>query len=181
MTRGDRGPTPPNDDRRPSGDRTPPGATPVQDSWPELTCFGCGPANPAGIRLKSHLAADGSALVAVVRPDARFTSGAPNVAYGGYLASLADCHSIWTAIAFAYRAEGRPLGSEPRIAYVTAELDVRYRHPTPLDRPIRLRAWVEGEADRETRVRCELGPESEVTATAEVLAMRVNPEAFAHR
>ena len=153
----------------------------MQDSWPELTCFGCGPANPSGIQLKSHLAEGGESLVAVVDPDPRFTSGAQNVAYGGYLASLVDCHSIWTAIASAYRAEGRPLGSAPRIAYVTAELDVRYLRPTPTDRPIHLRAWVEGEVGRKTRVRCELGSGGEVSASAEVLAVRVAPEAFAHR
>lgn len=125
---------------------------PVQHSWPEFSCFGCGPANDEGIQLESYLDEDAEALVATVDPDERFTSGAPNVAYGGFLASLVDCHSVWTAVTFAHRAEGRPLESEPRIAYVTGRLSVEYHEPTPLDRPIRLRARVDGAVGRKTTV-----------------------------
>ena len=148
---------------------------PVQDSWPDLTCYGCGPANEAGLQLKSYVGDDGETLVATVVPDEVFNSGAPNVMYGGHVASLVDCHSIWTAITFAYAAEGRSLGSAPRIAYVTADLHVRYRAPTPMDRPIRLVARVDGDVGRRTTVRTELGPDGETTATAEVLAVRVDP------
>ena len=150
---------------------------PVQDSWPDLTCYGCGPANEAGLRLKSYVGDDGETLVATVVPDEVFNSGAPNVMYGGHIASLVDCHSIWTAITFAYAAEERPLGSEPRIAYVTADLHVHYHAPTPMDREIRLVARIDGEVGRRTTVRTELGPAdgSEPTVTAEVLAVRVDP------
>ena len=81
---------------------------PVQHSWPYLTCYGCGPANDAGLQL-NYLAHDGESLVASVDSDEMFTSGAPRVMYGGHIASLIDCHSIWTAITFAYRAEDRQL------------------------------------------------------------------------
>lgn len=148
---------------------------PVQDSWPDLTCYGCGPANPDGLHLRSYLDPDAEALVARVVPEARFTSGTANVMYGGHVASLLDCHSVWTAITFAYRDEGRPLGSDPRIAYVTGRLRVDYRAPTPLDRPVHLRAWVADDVGRKTTVRSELGPADEVTATGEVLAVRVDP------
>ncbi|WP_157972754.1 MULTISPECIES: PaaI family thioesterase [Haloprofundus] len=146
---------------------------PVQSSWPELTCYGCGPANPHGHHLHSYLSDDGESLVATVDPDARYNAGAPNVMYGGYVASLLDCHSIWTAMTFAAQAEGIPLDSDPHVAYVTAELRVEYRRPTPLDRPIRLRAWVDGDVGRRMRIRSELGPEGEVTATGTVVAVRV--------
>lgn len=149
----------------------------VQASWPELTCYGCGPASPDGLGLESYLAPEGEGdrLVARVDPDGTLTSGTPNVAYGGYVASLVDCHCVWTAITFAYRAEGRALGSAPRIAYVTGRLTVDYRAPTPLDRTIHLRAWPVEETDRRTTVRCELGPEGETTAAGEVVAVRVAP------
>lgn len=148
---------------------------PVQHSWPDLTCYGCGPANPDGLHLESYPGADGATLVASVDPEPPFTSGTPNVMYGGHIASLIDCHSVWTAITFAYRDEGRPLGSSPRIAYVTARLCVDYRAPTPLDRPVHLRAWIDGDVGRETTVRTDLGPEGRVTATGEVVAVRVGP------
>ena len=94
--------------------------------------------------------------------------------YGGHIASLIDCHSIWTAITFAYRDGDRPLGSDPRIAYVTGRMSVEYRAPTPLDRPVQLQSWVEGEIGRKTTVRTELGPEGSVTATGELQAVRVD-------
>lgn len=156
-----------------------PSGEPVQHSWPELTCYGCGPSNPEGLHLESYVSEDSERLVASVDPDERFTSGAPNVMYGGHVASLIDCHSIWTAITFAYRAEERPLGSAPRIAYVTGELCVDYRAPTPMDEAVRLSARVDGEVGRKTTVRTELGPADETTATGEVVAVRVDPPAVA--
>lgn len=154
---------------------------PVQASWPDLTCYGCGPANPAGLHLERYLGAGGDALVATVVPDERFNAGVPNVMYGGHVASLIDCHAIWTAITFAYAAERRPLGSAPRIAFVTGRLHVDFLEPTPLDRPIALRAWIVGDVARRTTVRCELGPAGTTTVTGEVLAVRVEaPELSGH-
>lgn len=148
---------------------------PVQHSWPDLTCFGCGPANEDGVHLESYLGPDDETLVATVDPEDRFTSGAPNVMYGGHVASLVDCHSVWTAITFAYLAADRPLGSDPRIEYVTGRLSVDYRAPTPLDEPIHLTARPEGDVGRKATIRTELGPEGETTATGEVVAVRVAP------
>lgn len=145
---------------------------PIQDfAWPKGTCHGCGPANPNGLKLKSYLSENEDRLVATFQPDALFNSGVPNVMYGGLVASLIDCHAMWTAIAFAHLAEGRPLNDD-LILYVTSELSVDYRKPTPLDRPIHLQAWTDGGSDRKTRVRCELGPEGTVTAIGDVLAVR---------
>lgn len=149
---------------------------PVQDSWPELTCYGCGPASEGGLHLHSYVGDDGETLVATVTPDGVFTSGTPNVLYGGHVASLVDCHAIWTAITFAYADEGRPLDSDPQIGYVTATLSVNYHAPTPLDREVTLTAWREWVDGRKTHVLVEVGPEGEdPTATGEVLAIRVDP------
>jgi hypothetical protein len=154
---------------------------PVQHSWPDLSCFGCGPANAEGFQIESYLGPEEETLVAAVDPDRRFTSGAPNVAWGGYVASLVDCHSVWTAITFTHRMEDRPLGSDPQIEYVTGSLSVDYHAPTPLDEPIHLRSWVEGEVGRKTTVISEVGPEGETTAEGEVTAVRVDAEAGSSR
>ena len=51
---------------------------------------------------------------------------------GGLLASLIDCHGTGTA-AVTYRAEGREMGSEPQLRFVTGALNVSYYlKPTPL-------------------------------------------------
>lgn len=151
-------------------------AEPVQASWPELSCWGCGPANDAGLHLESYVAEDGATLVATVDPDATFDTGEPNAMYGGHVASLVDCHSVWTAMTFAYEAEERPLGSDPRIVYVTGDLCVEFHRPTPLDRPVHLAARVAGDVGRRTTVHSEVGPAGQVTATGTVEAVRVDPQ-----
>ena len=147
---------------------------PVQDvAYAEGVCYGCGPANEDGLQLKSYLSEDDDRLVATFEPSEIFSSGTPNIMYGGLVASLIDCQSMWTAIVFAHLAEGRPL-TDDFILYVTANLEVNYVKPTPLDRPIHLESRIEGEPDRKTRVTCELGPERSVTAVGDVLAVRVD-------
>lgn len=146
--------------------------------FPHNMCYGCGPANPDGLHIKSYWSDDGQYVVATFQPQPRFTSGFPNALYGGLIASLIDCHSNWTALAFGYRAEGREPGSLPMIASVTGSLGVKYLKPTPLDQPIHLKAWVEGAVGRKTRVLCELGPVGIVTALGDSIFVRVDPALF---
>jgi hypothetical protein len=142
---------------------------------PEGTCFGCGPANPDGLKIKSYWSDDGQYVVANFTPAERFTSGLRNALYGGLIASLIDCHSNWTAMAFGYKAEGREPGSQPPVVSVTASLGVKYLKPTPIDAPLWLRAWVEGDVGRRTRVICELGWQDTVTATGDSVFARIDP------
>jgi acyl-coenzyme A thioesterase PaaI-like protein len=94
------------------------------------------------------------------------------VAYGGLVASLIDCHSIWTAIATTYRAEGREHGSQPTISYVTGNLNVSFLKPTPLDRPLVLRAKVTDLQERKATVECSVYSGDVKTAEGKVLAVR---------
>lgn len=148
----------------------------LQEAWINATCYGCGPANPDGLQIKSYWSDDGQFVVATFQPQPKFNAGFENVMYGGLIASLIDCHSIWTAIAFSYRAENRPHGSLPAISFVTGSLCIKYLKPTPLDQSIHLKAWVEGEVRRKTRVLCELGSEDQVSATGDVMAVRFNQD-----
>ena len=86
---------------------------------PEGMCYGCGSANPDGLHIKSYWSEDGQFVVARFEPQAKFSSGFRNALYGGLIASLIDCHSNWTAMAFGYQAEGREPGTLPLIASVT--------------------------------------------------------------
>jgi acyl-CoA thioesterase FadM len=92
---------------------------------------------------------------------------------GGIIASLIDCHSLNLAIAHAYRAEQRPIGSAPRIGYVTANLNVSYLRPTAIDAVIELRARITKLEGRKVWVSCTLSVGGEVRATGEVLGVRV--------
>ena len=106
-------------------------STAFQDLIPDNGCYGCGPANPHGLRIKSVW--EGEEAVCVYRPEPHQSAGPPQFLNGGIIATLIDCHSVCTAIAHAYRAEGRPIGSAPHIWCVTANLNVTYLRPTPLE------------------------------------------------
>lgn len=149
-------------------------AIPFQDLRdPASTCFGCGPANEHGFRLKSVWADDRSAVVATHVVEPYHNAGFPNTLQGGAIATLLDCHLCWAVIAAAYAAEGRDVGEGARITYVTAELALRYRRPTPTEVPLQLRAWVDGPLGRKVRAVGEIGDGETVTATAEGLFVRV--------
>ncbi len=143
-----------------------------QDLIPRNHCWGCGPDNQHGLRIKSYWCGDEA--VCDWEPRTWHMAGPTHVLNGGIIATLIDCHSICTAIADAYRREGRPMDSEPLIWYVTARLDLTYRHPTPIDGHVTLRARVTETSPRKSLVTCTLVAEGEERARADVVAVRVS-------
>lgn len=142
-----------------------------QDLGSVLHCHGCGRENEQGLRIKSYW--DGDEAIATWTPQPHHCGGTKEVLYGGIIASLIDCHSLNLAIAHAYRAEQRPIGSAPRIGYVTANLNISYLKPTPIDEPLELRARLTKLDGRKAWVNCTLSASGQVRATAEVLGIRV--------
>src|SRR5947209_4786858 len=130
-----------------------------QDLVPHNDCWGCGPNNPHGLQIKSYW--DGEDGVCTWQPSPWHRAGPPHVLNGGIIAVIFDCHSICTAIASHYRAEDRPLDSDPPIWCVTASLDITYRRPTPIDTPVSLRARIVEGPSRKTVVECVLESEGE--------------------
>lgn len=143
-----------------------------QDQGSTTVCYGCGPANSQGLRLKSRW--DGEEAVCTWTAQPHHCGGARNVVNGGVIATLLDCHSLNLAIARAYRDEQRPIGSAPRVFFVTASMNVNYRRPTPLGKPLDLRASVRKVEGRKTFLRCTLSCERELCADADVLAVRIH-------
>ena len=134
-------------------------------------CHGCGAANEKGLRLKSYW--DGDEAIATWRAEPHHCGGTKENLNGGIIASLIDCHSLNLAIAQAYRAAGRPIGSAPRIGYVTANLKIAYLKPTPLQEPIDLRARVVKLDGRKAWLHCALSAAGIIRAEGEVLGVRV--------
>ncbi len=135
-------------------------------------CFGCGTNNPKGLHIESFWQGDES--VCTFRAEGHYHGGKPNIVYGGLIASLIDCHSCNTAISNAYIEENRSPGTEPLIVYLTAQLNVTYIKPTPLDQPINLRAKIISTEERKTWVECVVMSGNEICARAKVLAVRAN-------
>ena len=111
---------------------------------PRSICFGCGPANEKGLRIRSF--PDGDGLVATWTPEPHHQAfdGAVN---GGIIGSLFDCHCNWTA---AWRLM-QDAGAPDLPSTVTAEFHVRFRRPTPSGQPLTMRSRiVEARGDRAT-------------------------------
>ena len=111
---------------------------------PENRCFGCGPANEKGLRIRSF--ADGDTLVCdwQPRPEHEAWDGVVN---GGIIGALFDCHSNWTAAHQLMRASG----GDALPPTVTAEFAVKLLRPTPSGGLLRITAQVvDASADRAT-------------------------------
>jgi acyl-coenzyme A thioesterase PaaI-like protein len=134
-------------------------------------CWGCGRNNADGLHVKSYW--DGDEAVASFAPHSEHT-GHKGVLNGGVIATLMDCHCMGLAMASAHRSEGREIGSQPLITYVTASLKVDYLKPTPLtEKPVQLRARVDKVDGRKTYMTCSLVADGIETARGEVLGIRV--------
>ena len=143
----------------------------IQDQIPHNHCFGCGTLNPRGLQIKSFV--EGAEAVCTFLPSPDHMAGPTTVLYGGIIAAVIDCHSVCTAIADAYRAAGQEIGSEPHRWCVTASLRVDYLAPTPLDRPVELRARVRERSGRKRIVECTMRSGGLEVARAEVVAVEV--------
>ena len=146
----------------------------LQDlATPDGICFGCGPKNPHGLRIKSYWDEDDLHVITTHRPDQRYM-GWPSLVYGGLISCLVDCHSNWAVMASHYRAEGRMAGTLPRIDCVTGSLGVKYIKPTPMGVPLILKARVEGKLGRATRVLCEVYANDTLTALGDSIFVQVD-------
>lgn len=102
---------------------------------PSNACFGCGPANELGLKLRSF--PENGKVVATWQPKPQYEAF-PGVLNGGIIGTLLDCHSNWTAAWFLMQQSGE---SEPPCT-VTAEYSVKLKRPTPSNVPITLIAEV---------------------------------------
>ena len=138
---------------------------------PEGRCFGCGPMNQHGLRIRSFEANDGTVVTEwQPRPEHEAFDGYVN---GGIIGTLIDCHSNWTAIAALLDRSGVATTAP---STVTSEYAVRFRRPTPSDQPLRLvgRA-VDVEGDRVT-VETSVEVNGTVTATGRAAFIAVKPD-----
>ncbi len=141
----------------------------LQDRYaPHNACFGCGPDNPRGLRLKSYV--EGEQVVATFVPEPHHQAF-PGVLNGGIIGALLDCHGNWAAAHTLMLARG---DTTPPCT-VTADFHVKLRAVTPLDAPLRLvaRALQTG-ADR-CVVEAELESNGKVTATCRGTFVAVKP------
>ena len=143
-----------------------------QDYYPESLshCYGCGRLNESGLQIKSYWEGDETICIFQPRP---YHTAVPGYVYGGLIASLIDCHGTGTAAAAAYRAEGRPMDSQPPLRFLTASLHVDYLRPTPLGVPLEVRGRIKEVKGRKVIVSATLSANGEICAQGEVIAVQV--------
>ncbi len=145
----------------------------LQDQYfAHMACFGCGPANPDGLRLKSFLADDGT-VVASFTPWPEHDNGLGYL-NGGIIATVLDCHSGITVTHAAY-SRGWPALPGVPLPYVTAGLDVRYRRPAPLTDTVSLVAEIREASEPEIVCHVRLEWDGKTRAEADAVWKRWRP------
>ena len=142
----------------------------LQETYaPNNRCFGCGPANEKGLRIRSFESAGAEGGGASTSNDELVCDWTPephHVAFegivnGGIIGSLLDCHSNWTA---ARHLMKKRMASELP-ATVTLDFHVTLKRPTPMGTALHLRATVVESGEDRAVVDATLEANGKVTAT----------------
>jgi uncharacterized protein (TIGR00369 family) len=148
---------------------------PLATFGPEQRCFGCGPTNPVGMRLRFWR--EGNEVVTRLRARDGW-EGPPGVLHGGLQAALADEIGAWTLV-----------GLRGRFG-LTVSLQLRYLHPARTDLEIEGRGSIVEEDGRSAVVRLALRQDGKrllagtatyslpTVATAERILGRALPDAW---
>lgn len=126
-------------------------------------CFGCGPANAAAVGIVFHQLGD--RVVGTLTLDERYR-GAPGLAHGGVVSAVLD--EAAGTLTFAMRQPA-----------VTAQLNVAFRQPVPLNRQLVVTGRLDRrEGERKLHIKTTLELDGTVVAEADALFIVVGPEHF---
>ncbi len=144
-------------------------STSLQEKYAsESICFGCGPANAKGLKIRSI--AEGEIVVAEWRAESHHEAF-PGMLNGGIIGSLLDCHSNWTA---AYHLMTKAGLDQPPCT-VTADYAIKLLRPTPSKEPIYLSAKVIDSKDDRATIEATLTAGGKVCATCRGTFVAVKP------
>ncbi|MBT86044.1 MAG: thioesterase [Euryarchaeota archaeon] len=139
----------------------------VQEEYaPSSICFGCGPSNEKGLKIRSFR--NGEGLTMEFDPEEHHQAF-PGMVNGGIIGSLLDCHGNWTA-AIALMDQGDY--TEPPCT-VTASYSVSLRRPTPNNEKLKIDSEVIELLPDRARIRMSLTCDGKVCATGEGLFVAV--------
>lgn len=143
-----------------------------QDYYPDKVshCYGCGTLNDNGLKIKSYW--DGDESICIYEPK-DYHLAFQGYVYGGLMASIIDCHSIGTAVAYAIRDEGRSMEDEPEYGFVTGSLHVDYLNPAPTGKKLELRSEITKSTEKKVVISTVLSVEGTACARGEVIAIKL--------
>jgi acyl-coenzyme A thioesterase PaaI-like protein len=141
----------------------------IQETYaPQNACFGCGPSNEKGLRIRSFV--EGDAVVAEWTPQPHHEAY-PGMLNGGIIGALLDCHSNWTAAWHLMRKAG---ANHPPCT-VTAAYAIKLLRPTPTSGPVQLHAVVAESTDDRAVIEAKLTAGGKVCATCRGTFVAVRP------
>jgi len=141
----------------------------LQETYaPQNACFGCGPANEKGLKIRSFV--QGDEVVAEWTPQ-KHHEAFEGVLNGGIIGALLDCHSNWAAAWHLMKKAGE---NHPPCT-VTSEFAVKLTRPTPTNVPIHLSAVVTESTDDRAVVDAKLIANGKVCATCHGIFVAVKP------
>ena len=135
---------------------------------PSNNCFGCGPANEKGLRIRSF--ARGDEVVCEWKPEP-YHEAFPGMLNGGIIGTLLDCHSNWAATWHLMQRNG----AEHPPCTVTADYAIKLLRPTPTDEPVQLVARVTESSETRAIVEAELIAHGKICATCRGTFVAVKP------
>ena len=131
----------------------------LQETYaPNNRCFGCGPANDKGLRIRSF--EEGDELVCEWTPEPHHVAF-DGILNGGICGALLDCHSNWAAAIHLMKKQQ----ADAPPCTVTADFHVTLKRPTPMNVPLHLRAHVVESGEDRAVVDATLEANGKVTAT----------------
>jgi len=144
----------------------------IQESlYPELTCFGCGHANPDGFHLRSYREGDVTVAEFTPRPEHDNGFGFLN---GGIITTVLDCHGAAVVMDEAAAQDWHAAPGAP-VPFITAGFEVRFLRPTPLGPTVRLTATPVSVDEAKIVVTSELEVDDKTRATMTATWLRFHP------
>ena len=141
----------------------------LQDKYgPSGICFGCGPANEKGLRIKTFMEGDEYVVRFQPKPEHQAFEGVIN---GGIIGSVFDCHCNWSAAHTIFQAN--PEKGFP--STVTAEYKIKLKRPTPFNTELVFKAKVIALDGPKATVTGKLIANDKVTALCEGVFVAVEP------
>jgi acyl-coenzyme A thioesterase PaaI-like protein len=138
---------------------------------PTGRCFGCGPANALGLRIRSFaLSETADAHVTCDFTPQQHHEAFEDVLNGGIIGTVLDCHMNWTTIHHLMRKQN--LDHAPPC--VTAEFRVVLKRPTPMG-PVHVDAHIVTAADDRATIEATMTAAGKVTAIGTGTFIAVKP------
>ncbi len=145
----------------------------LQETYaPSARCFGCGPANDKGLRIRSFPTGDTlDAHVLCEFHPAPHHEAFENVLNGGIIGAVLDCHMNWTTAFHLMKKRGL---DHPPVC-VTAEFKIVLKRPTPME-PVHLDAHVVSSTDDRATIEATLTANGKITSIGTGTFVAVKPD-----